>query len=81
MRSIAKRKMESIFRAKNVLVSLHTENGVLTEEHLIQMKNGFDEWYHGNSTYSANIEKINGNSILVVNYIVEKCRYLSFFSV
>src|SRR5580700_354154 len=75
MRSIAKRRMDNIFRIKNVLVTLHTEsiqpdNKTTTEGHLTQMKKGFDEWSYGDPTYSSKEETINNNSVLVENYIV-----------
>src|ERR1700744_2575662 len=79
MRSIAKRNMENIFRAKNVLVSLHYENGTVAEGHLVQMKKGLDEWHYKDSTYSAKLEKINGNSVLIISYIVGNVGLYRFF--
>jgi len=79
MRAVARRKMESIFRAKNVLVSLHTEKVSVTEGHLVQLKKGFDEWHKRDSTYSANLEKINGNDVLVISYINGNVANFSFF--
>jgi hypothetical protein len=79
MRSIERRKMESIFRAKNVLVSLHYDNRSSTEGHLVQLKKGFDEWHYSDSTYSANLEKINGNDVLIINYIIGNVGNYRFF--
>src|SRR5580700_1084262 len=51
MRSVAKRKMENIFRTKNVLVSLHYGSETVTEGYLAGLKRGLDEWHKRDSTY------------------------------
>jgi len=85
MRSIAKRKMDNMYRSKNVLVSLHTtdikitDNKFTIEGHLAQLKKGFDEWHKRDSIYSSKIETINNNSVLVENYIFGGVGHYYFF--
>jgi hypothetical protein len=79
MRSIAKRKIQNIYRVKNVLVSLHTENKSTDGGHLAQLKKGLDELSSRDPTYSSNLKKINNNSVLIENYIVGSVGYYRFF--
>jgi len=79
MRSIAKRKMEGVYRAGNLLMFLHYDNKSSTEGHLAQLKKGFDEWHYRDSTYSAKLENINGNDILIINYVTGNVSNFSFF--
>jgi hypothetical protein len=79
MRSIAKRKMEHIYRVKNVLVSLHFDNRSTNEGHLAQLKKGLDELSYRDTTYSSKLETINNNSVLIINNTIDNVGLYRFF--
>ena len=60
-------------------MSLHYDSRSSTEGHLAQLKKGFDEWHKRDSSYSANLQRINGNDVLVISYINGNVANFSFF--
>ena len=87
--SITRRSTEHIYRIDDVLISLffsdeHNGKKIINEEHLLELKKGFDGIYRLNNndkSYSSVIKRINNNSVLITNYVVKNVEYYRFFSI
>lgn len=69
------------YRIDNILISFHSETGAFEESHLQKLKNGLDEMFVKNKTYSSSLETVNGNSVLKTLSSGEAdIRYYNFFA-
>lgn len=77
---ITTRNKASIYKIDDVLVSLFTDNHSVQPGHLSEIKKGFDEMSASDQSYTSSLKTINGNSILILNYIRGSNGRYNFYS-